>query len=99
MRLRLLYYATGSFLSFLIPQNPAGTGPLISRFEATYQSSKTLRATFLERYFENGRLVRSDAGVAYFAKPGKMRWEYLSPDQNLCIIAGKVSWLYVPAFH
>src|SRR5258707_6944162 len=105
MRLRLLYYATGFFLSFLIPQtfltpqNPAGTGPLISRFEATYQSSKTLSATFLERYFENGRLVRSDAGVAYFAKPGKMRWEDLSPEQNLYIIDGKWSWFYVPADH
>ncbi len=105
MRLRLLYCSSGFFLSFLIPQtfpipqNRAGTAPLISRFEATYQSSKTLSATFLERYFENGRLLRSDAGVAYFAKPGKMRWEYLSPEQNLYIIDGKWSWFYVPADH
>src|SRR5258708_27138003 len=105
MRLRLLYRFSCFFPSFLIPQtfpipqNRAGTAALSSSCEAAYQSSKTLSATFLERYFENGRLLRADAGVAYFAKPGKMRWEYVSPEQNLYIIDGKWSWFYVPADH
>src|SRR5258708_13412334 len=72
---------------------------LIRKFEAAYRSSKALRATFLERYFDNGKLVRSDAGVAYFGKPGKMRWEYQSPEPNLYVIDGKWSWFYVPADH
>jgi len=72
---------------------------LIRKFEAAYRSSKTLRATFLERYFDNGKLVRSDAGVAYFGKPGKMRWEYQSPEPNLYVVDGKWSWFYVPADH
>jgi outer membrane lipoprotein carrier protein len=72
---------------------------LIHRFELTYRSSKTLQANFLETYFDGGKVVRSEAGVAYFAKPGKMRWEYESPEPNLYIVDGKWAWFYVPADH
>jgi len=69
------------------------------RFEAKYRGARTLQATFLERYTENGRLVRTEAGVAYFRRPGKMRWEYESPEKNLFLVDGKAAWFYVPADH
>ena len=69
------------------------------RFEARYRSARTLRAEFLERYSENGKLVRSEAGTAYFRKPGKMRWEYEKPEKNLFLVDGKTAWLYAPADH
>ena len=55
--------------------------------------------TFLERYFENGSLVRAESGVAYFRKPGKMRWEYQSPEKNLFLVDGKNAWFYTPVDH
>jgi outer membrane lipoprotein carrier protein len=72
---------------------------VVERFERLYRSSSTLQASFLQRYSENGREVRSEAGVAYFGRPGKMRWEYQSPERNLYVIDGKWSWFYVPADH
>jgi outer membrane lipoprotein carrier protein len=72
-------------------------GSLVDRFERTYRSSRTLQARFLERYLENGKEVRSEAGIAYFERPGRMRWEYQSPEQNLFVIDGKWSWFYVPS--
>jgi outer membrane lipoprotein carrier protein len=69
------------------------------KLEARYRGSHTLAATFLERYSENGRVVRSEAGVAYFQRPGKMRWEYESPEKNLFLVDGKTAWFYVPADH
>jgi outer membrane lipoprotein carrier protein len=72
---------------------------LVRRFERTYRNTRTLRATFLERYLDNGKEVRSESGVAYFARPGKMRWEYVSPEVNLYIVDGKWAWFYVPADH
>jgi outer membrane lipoprotein carrier protein len=71
----------------------------VTRLESRYHSAKTLRASFLERYSENGRLVRVEAGVAYFRRPGKMRWEYESPEKNLFLVDGKSAWFYVPADH
>ena len=72
---------------------------IVNRFERAYHSSRTLKATFLERYLENGKEVRSEAGLAYFERPGKMRWEYQSPEANLFVIDGKWSWFYVPSDH
>src|ERR1700730_19367142 len=72
---------------------------LASRMEARYRSAKTLQATFLERYAENGSLLRSEAGTAYFRRPGKMRWEYERPEKDLFLVDGKNSRFYVSACH
>jgi outer membrane lipoprotein carrier protein len=71
----------------------------IRRMEHRYRAAKTLQATFLERYTENERTVRVESGVAYFRRPGKMRWEYAAPENNLFLIDGKTAWFYVPADH
>jgi outer membrane lipoprotein-sorting protein len=71
----------------------------IRRMEHRYRAAKTLQATFLERYTENERTVRVESGVAYFRRPGKMRWEYAAPESNLFLIDGKMAWFYVPADH
>jgi outer membrane lipoprotein carrier protein len=72
---------------------------LVGRFESRYRSAHTLQASFLERYTENGHVVRVEAGIAYFRRPGKMRWEYQAPENNLFLVDGKTAWFYVPADH
>jgi len=99
MRLGLLLI---SAIAILSPAPEAGSptvSALVHRFESAYRSSKTLKANFLETYFDGGKVVRAETGVAYFAKPGKMRWEYASPEPNLYLVDGKWSWFYVPADH
>jgi outer membrane lipoprotein carrier protein len=73
--------------------------PLVALFETRYRAAHTLRATFLERYTENGRVVRVESGTAYFRRPGKMRWEYQAPEGNVFLVDGKNAWFYVPADH
>src|ERR1700730_15896019 len=43
------------------PADSAVSGE-VRLFEARYRAAKTLQATFLERYTENGQVVRSEAG-------------------------------------
>ena len=88
----------GSSLAALAAQKSADTEP-IRRMEHRYRAAKTLQATFMERYTENDRTVRIESGVAYFRRPGKMRWEYAAPENNLFLIDGKMAWFYVPADH
>ena len=73
--------------------------PILRAVEAKYRKATRLQATFLERYFENGSLIRAESGVAYFRKPGKMRWEYQSPEKNLFLVDGKNAWFYTPVDH
>src|SRR6202521_2912745 len=88
----------GASLAALAAQKSADTEP-IRRMEHRYRAAKTLQATFMERYTENDRTVRIESGVAYFRRPGKMRWEYAAPENNLFLIDGKMAWFYVPADH
>lgn len=67
--------------------------------EGRYHAPRTLAASFLQRYFENGKLVRVESGEAYFRRPGKMRWQYQAPEKNLFLVDGKTAWFYVPADH
>lgn len=82
-----------------LPSVPADAKLTTAKLEARYHGARTLVATFLERYSENGQVVRSEAGVAYFRRPGKMRWEYESPEKNVFLVDGKTAWFYVPADH
>jgi len=72
---------------------------IVGRLEARYRGATRLEATFLERYTENGALTRLEAGKAYFERPGKMRWDYESPEKNVFLVDGKNAWFYVPADH
>jgi outer membrane lipoprotein carrier protein len=102
---RLLLYGSWLALPGWITCNLAFAGsspdvkPFVDLFESRYRAARTLQATFLERYTENGRVVRVESGTAYFRRPGKMRWEYQVPEKNLFLVDGKNAWFYVPADH
>jgi outer membrane lipoprotein-sorting protein len=99
-RVAVLWLITTSF----VPCQPAlgnsqSASQLTSNFEARYKSAKTMQVTFLERYTDSGKLVRSEAGIAYFRRPGKMLWEYQAPEQDIFLVDGKTTWFYVPSDH
>ena len=89
-----------AFLAVLVvPLSAEDPSRYIKLFEDTYRRAGTLQATFLEQYSEAGRVERVESGVAYFRRPGKMRWEYESPEKNLFLVDGKNAWFYVPSDH
>jgi len=102
---RFLRYGSGLALSgwmicsLVVASVSPDAKPFVELLESRYRSARTLQATFLERYTENGRVVRVESGVAYFRRPGKMRWEYQVPEKNLFLVDGKTAWFYVPADH
>jgi outer membrane lipoprotein carrier protein len=67
--------------------------------EARYQHARTLRASFFERYTDGNGGASAESGTVYFSRPGRMRWEYESPEQKLFIVDGTNVWFYVPADH
>jgi len=72
---------------------------VVKLVELRYHSSHTLKAIFLERYNEGRLIARVESGTAYFSRPGRMRWEYESPEEKLFLTDGKTTWFYVPADH
>ncbi len=67
--------------------------------EGRYQHARTLKAQFFERYSDGSGGVAAESGVVYFSRPGRMRWEYESPERKLFLVDGANAWFYVPADH
>ena len=64
-----------------------------------YDAIKDFSASFIQTY-EGGVLQRkktSESGTVYVKKPGKMRWDYTSPEKKLFISDGRTMFFYVPA--
>src|SRR5271170_1029185 len=71
----------------------------VRALEARYRHARTLKAIFFERYSDGNGGVSAESGTVYFSRPGRMRWEYESPEQKLFIVDGTNVWFYVPADH
>lgn len=95
---RLFFLVAGAALVAPIgTAAPPDLKAVVRGVEARYQAARTLKATFLERYSESGRMVRVESGTVYFSRPGRMRWEYEAPESKFFLSDGKTVWFYVPA--
>ena len=61
-----------------------------------YNRLQSFQADFVEIYQGSG-VQREESGILWLKKPGKMRWEYRSPEDKVFLSDGKVTWLYLPA--
>ena len=89
------------FLNWIVafPSDSSEASKLIRKFENTYRPARTLQSTFLETYFDNGRIARSESGIAYFRQARQNALGISLPGAELYVVDGKWSWFYVPADH
>jgi outer membrane lipoprotein carrier protein len=78
---------------------PAAITPkeIVSKMQALYDRTGDFKAEFRQTLINPvyGRKQVFD-GTVLFKKPGKMRWDYKTPDPKLFVSDGKVLWLYEP---
>jgi len=72
------------------------THRLLKAVESRYNRAQTLEVAFAETYTGMGRGARTESGILYLRKPGRMRWEYKQPAGKLFVSDGKEVYLYVP---
>jgi outer membrane lipoprotein carrier protein len=60
-----------------------------------YNTLSSLRTEFTEIY-RGGGISRNESGVMYLKKPGRMRWDYKTPQEKVFLTDGKTAWFYVP---
>jgi outer membrane lipoprotein carrier protein len=78
--------------------DPSGQSA-VRALEKRYQQAQTLKAIFFQSYRDGKGGLSADSGTVYFSKPGRMRWEYESPEKKLFLVDGSHVWFYVPADH
>jgi len=88
-----------AFLLILLAQSTAApdTRTAVRALEQRYRHASTLRAVFFQRYSDGNGGVAAESGTVYFSRPGRMRWEYESPESKLFLVDGANVWFYVPA--
>ena len=60
-----------------------------------FQSLQSLRADFIQRVFdERGRVMQTSSGRMLMRKPGKFRWDYQTPAEQVIVADGERLWAY-----
>ena len=87
----VLTAATGAAQQQSAPQVAAA-------LQAKYDRISDFTADFTQHY-QSGVLKRktTERGTLQVKKPGRMRWDYTSPEKKLFVSDGSRIWLYVPA--
>ncbi|HVB86185.1 MAG TPA: outer membrane lipoprotein carrier protein LolA [Candidatus Dormibacteraeota bacterium] len=95
--MRLVFLALT--LTFVAALTPAAqqTRSVERAVEARYHAAHTLKAYFYESYNDGSGGAAAESGTVYFSRPGRMRWDYTSPEKKLFLVDGKQVWFYVPA--
>lgn len=70
-------------------------GALAHAVDEHYNSLKSFKAEFSETYQGPG-VSRTESGVLWLKKPGKMRWEYHQPTEKLFLTDSQTAFFYVP---
>jgi len=68
---------------------------IAERVDRHYNALSSLRTEFTEIY-RGGGISRSESGVMYLKKPGRMRWDYQVPRKKVFLTDSKTAWFYVP---
>jgi outer membrane lipoprotein carrier protein len=67
----------------------------VRRLESSYKGVTSLKADFTQTY-QWGSRTRKESGTVFFARGGRMRWQYQQPEDKLFLSDGKRVSLYIP---
>lgn len=74
---------------------PLSVREVARKVDRNYNNLQSLQADFEESYRGAG-ISRTESGVLWLKRPGKMRWEYRIPREKLFLTNGKEAFFYVP---
>lgn len=76
---------------------PSELDQLINSIQAKYQRLTSLSMNFTQMYTAPGEKLRRESGTLLLKKPGRMRWDYASPESKLYLSDGQMLYEYIPA--
>ena len=84
------------FLGGISAQTFAGEANLLKLIQTQYQSILSFSGHFTQTSFRANSEVapRTAEGEVSYKRPGKMRWLYDAPEEQLLVTNGETLWLY-----
>lgn len=85
---------TLSALLFIVVAGGAYAGA-IEQLESFVKETRDARADFSQTVFDgDGKKIQESKGVVEFSRPGKFRWQYTTPFEQLVVGDGERLWIY-----
>ena len=72
------------------------TSEVVAKVQKAYDSAKDLHAKFDQSIHSQFGGDKKASGDVWLKKPGRMRWDYVTPEKKLMISDGKTLWVYEP---
>ncbi len=90
-----LLVAAVLFSAATIPaqQNLPSVHELAQRVDRRYDRLQSLKTEFSESYSGLG-MTRTESGTLFLRKPGRMMWQYSTPQGKIFLLDGKYAWFY-----
>jgi len=83
------------FLLFTLALTGVTHAAGIDRLKAFIHGARTAEADFVQTVSDkNGRVTQQASGQMAFARPGKFRWDYHAPYEQVIVGDGSKLWLY-----
>ena len=77
----------------------AALPPMLELVQKEYQKSAGVEAEFDQlTQIKSTKSSKKAQGKIWIKHPNKLRWETISPDQNILVSDGKYFWFYTPPF-
>ena len=89
-------YAAALLLALLLPASAHAAGPAVERLHEFFSDLRSLEARFEQTIVQDGRVIQRTRGRLHILRPGKFRWAYESPFEQLIITDGETLWVYEP---
>jgi outer membrane lipoprotein carrier protein len=92
MRGRMIGNLCATKTPMAAPLQASDLDVLINALQTKYDRMTSLAADFTQVYNARGERTRRESGTLLLKKPGRMRWDYTTPERKQFISDGK--WLY-----
>jgi outer membrane lipoprotein carrier protein len=79
------------------PRSGPSLNSLIEGVERSFARMKDFTADFVQFNEDSLNRRQQSSGHLYLMKPGRMRWEYKVPEEQLFVSDGKTVYMYIPA--
>lgn len=80
-----------------LPASASGSAQAAKQaLDEFFDGLRSLQAHFEQTIVQNGRTLQSTSGRLDILRPGRFRWAYQSPFEQLIITDGRTLWVYEP---
>jgi outer membrane lipoprotein carrier protein len=83
--------------AFLLSAGQAALAASATRaLDGFFDGLRTLQADFEQTIVRNGQVLQQTRGRLHIQRPGKFRWSYAAPFEQLIVTDGETLWVYEP---